>query len=208
MKNTTTYYQFILDVSGSMSNIRFETIESYNAHIRQIQTLKKDHPNQEFLVSLCLFNDHVISVFEDVSLEKIKLITPEDYIPLGSTALLDAIGKCTYRIKQEHGKQIDADEASVVTIIITDGEENASRVFNFQEISRMISDLEKTENWTFTFLGAEINAELLGKMLSIKRQNTKTFMKDEIHNTMSEISHSMKAYACHKERGERKKWFF
>jgi uncharacterized protein YegL len=208
MKNTTTYYQFILDVSGSMSNIRFETIESYNAHIRQIQTLKKDHPNQEFLVSLCLFNNHVISVFEDVSLEKIKLITPEDYIPLGSTALLDAIGKCTYRIKQEHGKQIDADEASVVTIIITDGEENASRVFNFQEISRMISDLEKTENWTFTFLGAEINAELLGKMLSIKRQNTKTFMKDEIHNTMSEISHSMKAYACHKERGERKKWFF
>ena len=208
MKNTTTYYQFILDVSGSMSNIRFETIESYNAHIRQIQTLKKDHPNQEFLVSLCLFNDHVMSVFEDVSLEKIKLITPEDYIPLGSTALLDAIGKCTYRIKQEHGKQIDADEASVVTIIITDGEENASRVFNFQEISRMISDLEKTENWTFTFLGAEINAELLGKMLSIKRQNTKTFMKDEIHNTMSEISHSMKAYACHKERGERKKWFF
>ena len=208
MKNTTTYYQFILDVSGSMSNIRFETIESYNAHIRQIQTLKKDHPKQEFLVSLCLFNNHVISVFEDVSLEKIKLITPEDYIPLGSTALLDAIGKCTYRIKQEHGKQIDADEASVVTIIITDGEENASRVFNFQEISRMISDLEKTENWTFTFLGAEINAELLGKMLSIKRQNTKTFMKDEIHNTMSEISHSMKAYACHKERGERKKWFF
>ena len=208
MKNTTTYYQFILDVSGSMSNIRFETIESYNAHLRQIQTLKKDHPNQEFLVSLCLFNNHVISVFEDVSLEKIKLITPEDYIPLGSTALLDAIGKCTYRIKQEHGKQIDADEASVVTIIITDGEENASRVFNFQEISRMISDLEKTENWTFTFLGAEINAELLGKMLSIKRQNTKTFMKDEIHNTMSEISHSMKAYACHKERGERKKWFF
>ena len=208
MKNTTTYYQFILDVSGSMSNIRFETIESYNAHIRQIQTLKKDHPNQDFLVSLCLFNNHVISVFEDVSLEKIKLITPEDYIPLGSTALLDAIGKCTYRIKQEHGKQIDADEASVVTIIITDGEENASRVFNFQEISRMISDLEKTENWTFTFLGAEINAELLGKMLSIKRQNTKTFMKDEIHNTMSEISHSMKAYACHKERGERKKWFF
>jgi len=208
MKNTTTYYQFILDVSGSMSNIRFETNESYNAHIRQIQTLKKDHPNQEFLVSLCLFNNHVISVFEDVSLEKIKLITPEDYIPLGSTALLDAIGKCTYRIKQEHGKQIDADEASVVTIIITDGEENASRVFNFQEISRMISDLEKTENWTFTFLGAEINAELLGKMLSIKRQNTKTFMKDEIHNTMSEISHSMKAYACHKERGERKKWFF
>jgi hypothetical protein len=195
-------------MSGSMSNIRFETIESYNAHIRQIQTLKKDHPNQEFLVSLCLFNNHVISVFEDVSLEKIKLITPEDYIPLGSTALLDAIGKCTYRIKQEHGKQIDADEASVVTIIITDGEENASRVFNFQEISRMISDLEKTENWTFTFLGAEINAELLGKMLSIKRQNTKTFMKDEIHNTMSEISHSMKAYACHKERGERKKWFF
>ena len=208
MKNTTTYYQFILDVSGSMSNIRFETIESYNAHIRQIQTLKKDHPNQDFLVSLCLFNNHVISVFEDVSLEKIKLITPEDYIPLGSTALLDAIGKCTYRIKQEHGKEIDADEASVVTIIITDGEENASRVFNFQEISRMISDLEKTENWTFTFLGAEINAELLGKMLSIKRQNTKTFMKDEIHNTMSEISHSMKAYACHKERGERKKWFF
>jgi hypothetical protein len=195
-------------MSGSMSNIRFETIESYNAHIRQIQTLKKDHPNQEFLVSLCLFNNHVISVFEDVSLEKIKLITPEDYIPLGSTALLDAIGKCTYRIKQEHGKQIDADEASVVTIIITDGEENASRVFNFQEISRMISDLEKTENWTFTFLGAEINAELLGKMLSIKRQNTKTFMKDEIHNTMAEISHSMRDYAKHKERGERKKWFF
>ncbi len=208
MKNTTTYYQFILDMSGSMGGIRFETIESYNTHIRQIQTLKKDHPNQEFLVSLCLFNDHVISVFEDVSLEKIKLITPEDYIPLGSTALLDAIGKCTYRIKQEHGKEIDADEASVVTIIITDGEENASRVFNFQEISRMILDLEKTENWTFTFLGAEINAELLGKMLSIKRQNTKTFMKDEIHNTMSEISHSMKAYACRKERGERKKWFF
>ena len=208
MKNTTTYYQFILDVSGSMSNIRFETIESYNAHVKQIQSLKKDFPNQEFLVSLCLFNDHIKSIFEDIPLEHVSLITPEDYMPNGSTALLDAIGKCTFRIKQDHGKDINAGKASVVTVIITDGEENASRVFNYLEVSKMIKDLEKTENWTFTFLGAEINAELLGKMLSIKRQNTKTFMKDEIHNTMAEISHSMRAYASHKERGERKKWFF
>jgi hypothetical protein len=48
---------------------------------------------------------------------------------------------------------------SVVMVILTDGIENASREFTYHTtIKRTIKALEETEKWSFTFLGADIDA--------------------------------------------------
>ena len=159
MKNKTTYYQFILDMSGSMSNVRNETIDSYNAHIEKIKSMQREFPDQLFLISLCLFNDGQKNVLVEMPVIEVKSITVEDYRPDNSTALLDSIGKCVTRIRREHHRKITKNEASVVTVIITDGEENSSRHFSYPDISRLIMELEETGKWSFTFLGADINAQ-------------------------------------------------
>ena len=56
MQNKTTYYQFVLDVSGSMSNCRHETLQNLNLHLKTIQNLQKEFSEQIFRVSLTLFN--------------------------------------------------------------------------------------------------------------------------------------------------------
>ncbi|MFM9004884.1 MAG: hypothetical protein ACKOSR_05195, partial [Flavobacteriales bacterium] len=59
MKNSTTYYQFILDRSGSMSDVRSATLEAFNTHIESIRKAALKFPEQKFYASLCTFNDSV-----------------------------------------------------------------------------------------------------------------------------------------------------
>lgn len=201
MKNKTTYYQFILDMSGSMSDVRYETIENYNQHINKIKSLQEEFPDQKFAISLCVFNDEQKNLLIDKAVGKIKAITAEDYRPDNSTALLDTIGKCVNRIREDHGAEILRNEASVVTVIITDGYENASMHYTYPEISRMIKQLEEEGKWTFTFLGADIDAEHIGSMLSVKKSNTRSFSKKQMGSMMNVVSDSLHDYACSKKQG-------
>ncbi|MBK9319177.1 MAG: hypothetical protein IPM91_10360 [Bacteroidetes bacterium] len=50
-----TYYQLILDASGSMSNVRIETLNAVNNQILSIRSLAERMPGQEMVVSLVLF---------------------------------------------------------------------------------------------------------------------------------------------------------
>ena len=124
-----------------------------------------------------------------------------NYMPQGGTALLDAIGISIQRIERVMGQEIEEGAASVVVVIMTDGYENSSRMFNFKEVSKMISRLSKTGNWTFNFLGADLDSFDTVDNLSIPRQNAKFFSKAEMCANMDDVSHSVKAYAHRKSQG-------
>jgi len=202
MQNKTTYYQFILDASGSMSNCRHETLQNLNLHLKTIQNLQIEFPEQIFKVSLTLFNTRLSQKWQYKSPLDIQPLPLDDYNTEGSTALLDAIGTQIHEIQHKFGDQMESDEATVVMVILTDGEENSSRFYDFPFISKTIKRLEKTGKWTFTFLGTDIDAFHVGEMLSIKRENTLQFDKREMGRTFNHLNNSLKNYSFNKQMGQ------
>jgi hypothetical protein len=156
MKNKKTIYQFVLDKSGSMGDCLTGTITGFNEQLKKITELQAEFSDQEFCLSLTTFNDQIAYPFKDLPVQNIPLLSIENYVPSGMTALLDAIGFSIKRIKEVHGESVDNNEASVVFVILTDGHENSSRFFDYLQIASQIKELESNGKWNFSFVGADI----------------------------------------------------
>jgi len=208
MKNKTTLYSFIIDRSGSMSGMEQMAVNGFNEHLKTIRNLKIEFPKQEFLCSLTTFNHEVNTVVSSKPIDQILPIELGQYAPEGTTALLDAIGGNIHEVKEKYQKELDKNELSVVYVIITDGYENASRFFSYHDIARKISELEETQKWTFTFLGADFDAFQTSKMLNIKKENVMNFEKESYGVMSKQINEQMHSYSAEKEIGIIKSRFF
>lgn len=134
---------FILDKSGSMEVVRDTTISGVNEYI---QTLKKDE-NIDYTFSLTMFDTEVVRPVVDKPLAGLEPLTKSEYVPNGGTALYDAVCRT---IKQAQDSVAD----KVITVIMTDGEENSSREYDQNDMRDLIKRLEGKGNWTFVYLGA------------------------------------------------------
>lgn len=152
MKNKKTYYQLILDRSGSMSVCIEETVNGVNSQIQRIRELSERFPEQELITSLCLFNHKLTPVWDRIRQADLREITFSEYRPDGNTALLDAIGKSIRHLQKTIGEEVSHDEASVVVVIFTDGYENASQEFSHNQIASLIRELELTDKWSFSYI--------------------------------------------------------
>ena len=208
MKNKTTLYNFIIDRSGSMSGMEQVAVQSFNEHLSTIRNLKIEFPNQEFLCSLTTFDNQIETIVESSPISEIHPIEIGQYSPRGMTALLDAIGKNIHDTTEKYNQLIESDEMSVVVVIITDGYENASRYFSYHDIAKKIADLENTNKWTFTFIGADFDAIHTSKMLNIKAENTMNIDKEFYGCMADEINENMRSYSSSKEKGVIKNIFF
>lgn len=207
MKNKKTYYLLILDRSGSMQDCANETISGFNEQIQMISDLQKRHPEQEFRVSLTVFNHMVEHAFETVDIHNVKELSHHNYIPGGSTALLDAIGGSVIRLKHAINDEIERDEATAVVVILTDGYENASKEFSFERVSKMIKELEKSDSWTFSFLGTTRDSIETAKMMNINPLNAAIYDKSTMRKTYQDLAVSMEEYMEAKSDGIKKKSF-
>ena len=122
--------------------------------------------------------------------------------PSGSTALLDAIGKSIFNIKERFENDIAEDKMSVVMVIITDGHENSSRMYTYHDIAQLIKNLDDTGKWTFSFLGADFDAIHTSRMLNIKRENVMNMNKEDYQHVSQKVSQSMSYYAKEKRSGK------
>jgi len=132
----------ILDKSGSMSQIRSDIIGSVNQFIND---QKKVEDNSTF--TFVTFSDNVETVYFKRPLFLAKNITEDDYKTSGSTSLFDAIGLTINKF--EHDKD-------VIMVIVTDGQENASRKYNRKEVVDMIAKY-KNNGWKFIYLSADVD---------------------------------------------------
>jgi hypothetical protein len=208
--NKKTIYQMIVDQSGSMSGLESQVIEGFNGQLKSIQTIQKEFPDQELIMGLRFFNSQVernAVPFNNVS--TIAPLTREVYRPDGCTALLDAIGKSIYDIKTQFGHEIEENLASVVLIIITDGYENASRFYTYGDIQRMVKELEATEKWNFTFMGADLDALEVSQNIGFNKDSYLSFSKQnysEVNNAYFDAA--ARHYAQSKKSGDRSIGFF
>lgn len=207
--NPNTIYHLILDRSGSMSDCVETTINGFNEQVRKVREIAREFPDQNLEMSLTFFNHDVNNVFKNLSPEKVELLNTRLYSTSGSTALFDAIGKTIFQIENEMKAKGDRPTDTAVVIIITDGYENASRLFSLKDIRESIMRLEATGRWTFSFLGATLDAVDVAEKMAFQRKNSYSFEKQDMNNEVwDRVNKSMNSYINKKHMGRSLDDFF
>jgi len=178
MKKNLTELVFVIDMSGSMHGLEADTIGGFNTLIE-----KQKKEEGDCLVTTFLFNNETYMLHDRVSLKKIKEMKDNNYFPASSTALLDAIGDAVNHISMVHHyiRKEDVPEKTIIAIM-TDGYENSSKHFTYNQINKLITNKKEKNNWEFVFLGANIDvakeSSKLGIDNSIRYETTKEGVKD------------------------------
>lgn len=184
-----THVCLLIDESGSMRGIREKTIDSVNDYL---MTLKK--AKGEFYVTLATFNSTGTRVrYADIALEATALLTSIDYVPNYDTPLYDAMGDTLHTME----RSIRRNGAAVVFVLITDGQENASRRFTPQMIYAMRAEKEAA-GWTFVYLGAdmtELQAQRQSQFMGFATANTMTFDKADTGEMYKGLAESTASYS-------------
>ena len=154
MKKNLTELVFILDKSGSMSGLEKDTIGGFNSLLEQQRKV-----DGECVITTVLFDNRYELLHDRIDIRAVQPITGKEYFVGGSTALLDAIGKTIHKIGAVQKNTAEEYRAEkVMFVIITDGEENASRCYSSMQIRQMIQRQKERYGWEFIFLGANIDA--------------------------------------------------
>jgi hypothetical protein len=197
-----TYYHIILDQSGSMQDCIQPTISGFNEQLQVIKSLQERFPEQEIRIGLTRFNHEVMHSYFGLLAEQSTELNRHTYRPDGSTALYDAIGMVTTELNKIIGSELNGDVATAVIVIITDGYENSSRHFDLIRIQSTIKELEATGKWTFSYLGATLDAKQVAHSMNIKSQNSMHFDKISMKRTFDTLGESMNCYLEIKKAGE------
>ena len=145
---------FILDRSGSMEGLEADTIGGFNSMMR-----KQASEPGDALVSTLLFDNDVEIIHDRLNIKDVPEITSKEYYVRGCTALLDAVGGAIKHISMIHkyARKEDVPEKTLF-IITTDGMENASRRYSYEDVRSMVEHQKSKHGWEFIFLGANIDA--------------------------------------------------
>ncbi len=164
MNNNLTELVFILDRSGSMAGLELDTIGGFNAMVEK----QKREAGDAFL-STVLFSNASTVLYDRVDIRKVEPMTERQYYVGGCTALLDAIGDAVHHIGNVHKYAREEDRpAKTVFVITTDGMENASRRYTYDEVRRMVERQRERYGWEFLFLGANMDAISAARRFGIR----------------------------------------
>lgn len=173
MKKSNTFYHIILDQSGSMSDCINQTLKGLADQRKEILAIANEFPEQEIRVGLTVF-DHVVELkYSNLTVTELSRMNSFQYQPNGQTALLDAIGMSVAATERLMANEGD----SAVIIILTDGYENASKEYSHKQIKELIKAKEATGKWSFTYLGATLDAVEIARSMNIKAENSFAFEK-------------------------------
>ena len=164
MNNNLTELVFILDRSGSMAGLETDTIGGFNAMIE-----KQTRETGDAFLSTVLFSNASTVLYDRVDIRKVEPMTERQYFVGGCTALLDAIGDAVHHIGNVHKYAREEDRpAKTVFVITTDGMENASRRYTYDEVRRMVERQRERYGWEFLFLGANMDAISAARRFGIR----------------------------------------
>jgi len=175
--NNTTEIAFILDQSDSMESIKPGTLEGVNAFLDQQKQENSAYPVR---FSLTLFNTTIETPHSSVLVTEVPSLNGETYRPSGSTALLDAIGRTIDELGSRLAAMSEADRpAKVIVAIMTDGEENSSRIFSWDQISEKIKHQTDVYKWEFLFMGANQDAIANASRINISVESSTNYYQQD-----------------------------
>jgi hypothetical protein len=164
----------VLDRSGSMASIADDVIGGLNTFIRAQAQVEG-----EACFTLVQFDDQYEVVHAHVPIQDVPPLTAQSYVPRGSTALLDAIGRTIVATGARLAMMPEADRPQAVIFAVqTDGLENASREFSRQQVFDMIRHQEAKYGWQFVFLAADQDAIAEGGRMGFASASALDYDKD------------------------------
>ncbi len=174
MNDNLTELVFILDRSGSMAGLEGDTIGGFNAMVE-----KQKREKGEALLSAVLFSNDSAVLYDRADIKKVEPMTERQYFVGGCTALLDAIGGAVHHIGNVHKYAREEDRpAKTVFVIVTDGMENASRRYTYDEVRRMVERQREKYGWEFLFLGANMDAISAARRFGIREDRAARYACD------------------------------
>lgn len=176
MRKGLTEVVFILDRSGSMGGLESDTIGGFNSMMA-----KQKKEEGETIVSTVLFDDQCEVLYDRIPLDKVPVMTDEDYYVRGCTALLDAVGGAINHIGNVHkyAREEDRPEKTLF-VITTDGMENASRHYSYERIQHMVKRQQERYGWEFIFIGANIDSIAEAGKFGIRKERAVNYVHDEM----------------------------
>jgi hypothetical protein len=219
MKQDYTHIAVVLDSSGSMASILDDTIGGFNVFLKGQKeaegeatlTLVEFAPRSGGWLqpgnipwvqpnSLDFGKPDGVNINVKLDFTPIKAVpelTKKNYIPSGGTPLLDTIAETIIRT----GKSLAAmpeslRPAKVLFVIITDGEENESRVYNHQRVMEMIKHQSIVYKWEFMYLGANQDAIQVGASFGVSAARSMSYgtSKAEVHDTYNVLASKTMAF--------------
>ena len=172
MKKDYTKIVFVVDRSGSMGSIANDVIGGYNKFIADQKALKQGTCD----VTFYQFDTFYEAIYENTPIDFVKELDNKTFVPRGGTALLDAVGITIKNVGDHLGKLQESERPEkVLVVIITDGEENSSRSYNWEQVKKSVEHQTNVYKWQFTYIGANQNAWQVGASLGVAADSSLTY---------------------------------
>ena len=163
MKKDYTHICIILDASGSMSSIESDIKGSFNTFLDK----QREEPGKT-VFDLFQFSDEVERLVKSADLALFKDDLMAKYTCSGCTALNDAVCTAIDTMGKEFAEMPESERPeNVLCVIITDGEENASKEFSTDDVKKRIEHQQNVYKWEFLFLAANQDAFETGETIGL-----------------------------------------
>jgi Mg-chelatase subunit ChlD len=175
MKSGYCHIHTILDRSGSMQSIRDDVIGGFNTFVEDQKKVAG-----EASITLVQFDeqDPYEIIYNFTPLSDVQPLTAETFVPRGWTPLLDAIGRGINDCGQMLAQMSESDRPEkVIFCIITDGQENRSKEFKKEQITKMVKEQTDQWKWEFLFLSCDLAAIDDAVSYGIDKSKTMSFLK-------------------------------
>lgn len=143
---------FIVDRSGSVSAVQEQAITGFNDFLADQTEVAGDAR-----LTSVLFDDEYRAAVSAVPLPHASTLDATPYVPRNTMALLDAIGPTIDELGQRLAATPESDRPDQVAIL-TDGLENASARYAWEDDAARIRHQCEKYNWPFLFFAANQDA--------------------------------------------------
>jgi Mg-chelatase subunit ChlD len=153
MKQGLSEIVFLLDRSGSMAPLARDVVGSFDQFVRE----QRAQPG-EARFTLVQFHHQLETTISRRPIGEVDSLFGK-FFPTGNTALLDALGETIATLGEALAATSEPERPEhVIVVVLTDGEENASRRYDRETIRRMVEHQQSVYQWKFLFLGANQDA--------------------------------------------------
>jgi hypothetical protein len=172
LNNNWTHIGVLIDRSGSMQTLNpTNTSQELTKFIQDQGTNSNTDNNQKVTVTIARFDDEYEVIVKN-GLAKDTNITAADIQPRNMTALYESFSRLIDEIGDELSEMSGERPGKIIIVVLTDGEENASKGIYQGEAGRKllmekITHQKEKYNWVFFFMGTNIDALATGKNIGI-----------------------------------------
>ena len=179
--------RIVLDRSGSMSGSQKITMQALNNYLKELKTEKGINAS----VTVSTFDSISIDIpISRVSVKTLKSFPADLLQPRGGTPLFDAIGLAIHDLENI----IEATDDNKVLVIVTDGNENASKEYTFENISSKIKEKEEA-GWLIIYLGADHDTFKQSNSLNFNRERSMKYSKKDSVDTFKAVTRTTLDYS-------------